>query len=189
MRYLFLTLLMFWDGCHDWPVTARSVAEARGAVAPLELVTGARCTAVVIGPGVALTAAHCFTDTHQGWLAGRAVVAVEVHPTHDIARFRFEGGWSGAVALLDPREPQGGEVLVLRGFGCSTFSRELAFVRRHSASPPVAPHDLVFRGRGCRGDSGGPVLDEHGAVRAIAWGINADQTIVLGTDLLALDGL
>lgn len=68
------------------------LADARAATRLMTSdVSGAKCSAVVIAPGVALTAKHCVDSIPEMKVDGKAVVGSVSHLTQDISRLTVPG--------------------------------------------------------------------------------------------------
>lgn len=108
-----------------------------------------------------LTAAHVMGDMPIAWVDGIPTDEIIILPDIDGALLRFHGGhghepWAVDVAPLEP-----GEELLLSGWGDNNHW----WTSGIAAGPDRASMSI------CPGDSGSPVRDKHGAVRAIVIGV------------------
>ena len=69
---------------------ANPYADARATVRRMVDISGGKCSAVVIAPGVALTAKHC-TDAMPAQVDGLDVKSHASHPTQDVSRLTVPG--------------------------------------------------------------------------------------------------
>lgn len=143
------------------------------------------CSAVLVGPSTALTAAHCVIadEERQGRVAGVPIAAARVHPTHDIAILALSGSLPGPHARWTPEPLPPAQLVHVVGYGCSVRVRVAVTVGQLDDIPP---RSWRLRGHGCHGDSGGAVLDLGGRLRAILWGVSADHKWIVATNLAVL---
>lgn len=119
-----------------------------------------RCSAVVMAPHIALTAAHCLGPELA--IDGRPVTGTQTG--EDLAR--LQGNFDPPYARLSGETP---DDVLLEGYGCDPKPvfilwqpvREVRAGLRIPASGG-AGLELVIAGRACRGDSGGAVWAERG---------------------------
>lgn len=146
---------------------------------------GARlCSAVLVGPDVALTARHCVEDFRGGAVVhpdGRAHAVVEaaVAADEDIAFLRLVPASTTAAEVGVTQDGTSGYVL---GYGCSggakLDARPVRFLRRVQTPDPTNLILDVWSGVACKGDSGGGVFVD-GKLVGISVGIVPSDGLVL----------
>jgi secreted trypsin-like serine protease len=138
-----------------------------------------QCSAVIIGPKVALTAAHCaYGEAARAAMyalcAGddvrscrhlAKVTRVAIHPAydptnfdHDVAVVSVEQPLDVPIAALASSAPKPGDWVTMQGFGRSEAdSRESAGALRQVTVPllEVTPEKIHYGTAACKGDSGG----------------------------------
>ncbi|HEY3799089.1 MAG TPA: trypsin-like serine protease [Caulobacteraceae bacterium] len=154
-----------------------------------------QCTAVLIAPDAALTAAHCVVGEPPGRMtvsAPGAGAAIQVSQTYCLARYRF-ARWGDDVALMTLAAPAPAPPLRLCATHC--FSRAAAAADTFAGygrqpgslrTPRLTsgPARILRTGSGlvwlapgrplpCHGDSGGPLLAADGRVVALHVGGDA----------------
>jgi hypothetical protein len=171
------------------PCTGGDVGVMPGTV-PVVTSTG-RCTGVVISPTEVLTAGHCIDGAEWAF----------VDFGKDRATFTpyasANGPFGEDVALLELATPAPADVHVVAlgavpapgdsvsfsGYGCARDGRTRRALARPAEIPGV--HANRYTGCACRGDSGGPVFDRHGAVVGVMTHTNLiDRTWVTEVTVL-----
>jgi hypothetical protein len=138
----------------------------------LQFTSGNRCSAVAIGPELALSARHCFRDEGADLGALRSldgmvhpVRSVALSPTADIAVLSFDG--DTPTAPVSPTLPRLLDPVWTVGFGCPPAG-ELGVRPAVWGPGPDLDGEYVLSGVVCPGDSGGPVFDRAGRVVALS---------------------
>lgn len=130
-----------------------------------------RCSAVLIAPRVALSAAHCFREPASDWSVIRdsgirvRVVAVAQRSDTDVSELALGSTLSPPYAQIATRLPREAWI---SGYGCALHadgSRSLS--ARAVAVHALSDSLLVLDGRACAGDSGGGIFDARGALLGI----------------------
>jgi secreted trypsin-like serine protease len=157
------------------------------------------CSATIVAPRVALTAAHCVLDASKsyhlrfGSMVSAASRAIEVKEVHRHPSFTAPGddqraGFDLAVLVLAEdagvaamplaSEPDGVATSVeLVGFGVSELADAASIGARHRVTAPVVTTCDRLLGLGdethgvCGGDSGGAVIREGKLVGVIGFGL------------------
>lgn len=147
---------------------------------------GMLCSAVLVGPDVALTARHCLQPGFKGGLLvhpdGRTFLVVEavVAEDADLAFLRTVPESSELTAGIAP-VTAGARGYVL-GYGCSSGlrleARPVVFVGRGPTKDPTDRVLDLWEGQACKGDSGGGIFVD-GRLVGVTTRIDKDQTYVL----------
>jgi hypothetical protein len=154
------------------------------------------CTATVVAPGYALTAAHCLRPHLKMAfeLAGlsysvtqqiahphyQAKARAAGHVTVDLALIKFENGALGAKIAADL--PSIGEVMTLFGFGTVGYGKPLEVLQtvnlKVTGNPGRLQVRLAGKGGACQGDSGGPAFNTKGEIAGvISWSTGKGREI------------
>lgn len=172
MRYLFLALLLTSCGA------VQPLVDALPSDTPTRVIygqSGMQCSTVVVDPHMAITANHCVRDSGGAIVivlpAGPVPVAQALsHDSLDLAILVTKDAMGGPYAKLGP-VPAPGQMASVEGYGCD---RVVPTIPKFSQRPvqflvvdPLSS-DLVFKGRACKGDSGGGVYNEAGELVGIS---------------------
>lgn len=210
MKYLILTFLF---GCsasatasfpQKPPINGNVIVEQVLLSTPMlvNIKEGNTCTAIAIGPHIALTARHCVKNLDaigQIFLTNinhELHTDVHVYPDmqHDIAAIKVEPPFTKWITaeIMDPLPPYVGEPVTSFGYGCSS-----THVLTEHADIVEQPHArialegdfeyILLRGHVCPGDSGGPVIRQSGKVMGITVTRNDDGTEI-GVTPVWVDG-
>ncbi len=158
------------------------------------------CTATRIAPGLALTAAHCLTDTpvFLRTAAEQALVDdtscktrpadpfvrdVIRHPSLDVALLGFDAA-SDALTLPLGETAQAGDTAIMLGFGLTETGTSGALRAIHARIEAIQEEFTVVRGvqgGACVGDSGSPLLSDAARPRVLGV-LSRGSASCLGTD-------
>ncbi len=197
MTRLVLALLLFFSACDlPAPVFAAPPIPIRESVG-LVLMGDYRCSAVLVAPRLAVTAGHCVV------LGARALLGAEVRDANGRLWGLVEAAAAGTTVdagllvldrsagpglALELQPPPYEAPLTLAGYGCS--EGVLGLRRAYSAARIDPDGSMIVRGRTCKGDSGGAVLDEHGRLVGImaAYSVSdkSKSYVTMSSDLAAL---
>lgn len=195
MRALALTLSMLLVSCALPAPLADMVIPTDTPVVPLLTDAGRQCSAVLVGDHHALTAAHCMRDATKAILLtnlGPVPVAGMSQPIPELDAMVLETTSTipPPYAHLALEVPQLGALAHLQGYGCERASpavpRFYTTTLVFRGTEPKPPHDYIFSGVACHGDSGGGIFNEDGELIAITSAIDGrGAPIVFGVGVLA----
>src|SRR5512139_142693 len=131
---------------------------------------GVACSGVAVDDHIVITAAHCMQHAMEEAVPApgddprRIEEVLAYAPDSDVAWVRVGGAPLPVQARMSARAVHPGEIVFAAGFGCYG---SLAVYPGIRTDLPDADGQDVYAMAVCRGDSGGPVFDEHGALVGI----------------------
>jgi S1-C subfamily serine protease len=146
----------------------------------------------VAGPGIVVTAAHVVAGQHDTVVepplsdAGYRAYALTFDPHNDLAVLRVPGLDAPALRLADPRPGSRVAILGYPGDGpleaaAGRVGRTATVVTQDAyGHGPVARSITALKATVRHGDSGGPAVDQSGAVQATVFAARIDETAGYG---------
>jgi hypothetical protein len=196
MRNAWIVLAVFLGSCFVKPAPARLPNTAPiGVYGPILRVFDSgsfHCTGVLVGPRIALSAAHCFADMNS---SGRFYVTRDPHETRNYVTRSFHVPDSDVEILtLDNELPKpyarpGTRLHTyarawIVGYGCR-FDWHGYRQLETRALTALAP--AVFAGKACPGDSGGAIYDDAGGLVGITSAISTKGPATVYASDVSLD--